>query len=420
MEYAKSQGIDVIITDHHEPQEQIPQALAVINPKQSDCPYVTKELSGCGVAFKFLQALAEFTTGDSRKMERYLDIVTIGTVADVMDLVGENRLIVKFGLEQMTDTHNRGIQQLIQVLGLDEKEEITAKHIGWNIAPIINAAGRLGDPAEAVQLFLTDSRRVAHRVANELKLINDERRKLTEEWTKKIVKVVDAMPDLLAHHIMIIPFPAAVPEGLVGLIAGRLKERYSRPVILLAPEAHNPLMYFGSGRSIPAYNMFDEILPLKSMLEKFGGHGAACGMTIKREKIAELSRILNEAAKGMNFDVRPRLFIDYEIEPEHITKSFAEDLKLMEPFGKGNSKPLFLLRDASAGDVKALGKTQTHLKMNAHVQNHVLEAIGFSMVDKWKAIGEPKRVDIAFYPGLNEWQGRVKVQLEMQDIREAQ
>ena len=417
IEHAKSLGIDVVVTDHHEPQEKLPSALAIVNPKQEDCPYPTKELAGCGVAFKLLQALNVFMNGDIRKAEKYLDITCIGTIADVMDLVGENRLIVKYGLERLSITERQGLVSLFKRIGLGDKESITPKDIGWSVGPVLNAIGRLYHAGDAVEMLITKSKRQAWRLAKRLDAVNLERQVLTEQWSKKIIDHIDNDEALLNESIMIIPYDEEIPEGLVGLIAGKLKERYSRPVILLVEDHNDPTKYKGSGRSIPAYNMFEEVLKNKSLLLTFGGHAAACGISLKKTNVKAFQKALND-----NFDIDeseliPKLFIDYEIEPELVTLEFVEDLQRMEPFGKGNEKPLFMLRDVFVQYPKAIGSKQNHLKFLGQANEENIDMIGWSMHEKWVALGKPRAVDVAFYPGINEWNGKTKVQLEMRDIR---
>lgn len=419
VDYAKSLGIDVIVTDHHEPQEEIPKAFAVIDPKQKDCPYPTEELAGCGVVFKVLQALNLFMNGDIRKPEKYLDIVCIGTVGDVMKLVGENRIITKYGLEYLSVTENRGLIQLLRALSLDDKDEITTRQLGFQIVPCLNAAGRLHDAMEAVQMLTTASKRDAFRTANKLKQFNDERRKLSEEWQKKLIDYLEDNPRILENTILVIPAEEEIPEGIVGIIAGRIKDRYQKPTILLSP-TDDPDIFKGSGRSVKAYNMFEEMLPHKHLTEAFGGHEAACGLKIKRKNIKKYSKLLNEACTLTEEDLMPKLFIDYEIEPELLQQSFVEELELMEPFGNGNQKPLFLLRDVMVNYPKGIGAKQQHLKFQGQCNDEFIDMIGWNMIEKWEALGKPKFLDVVFYPGLNTWNNNTKVQLEMQDIRVAQ
>lgn len=417
VDYAKSLGIDVIVTDHHEPQDVLPKAFAIVNPKQKDCPYESKELAGCGVVFKVLQGLNQFINGDIRKAEKYIDIVSIGTIADVMKLVGENRTIVRFGLERLSITKNKGMAHLLRILKLDEKEEITERDVGWSIGPVLNAVGRLYNAEMAVELLVTRSKRKAWRLSKRLDEINKERQKLTAEWTKKITEHIDADPKLLNQNIMIIPYGEEVPEGLVGLIAGKLKEKYARPVILLVKDHKDKNKWKGSGRSIIGYDMFESIMPYKYLLETFGGHTAACGISLKKENLKELRQELND-----NYDVDPdslvpKLFIDYEIEPECIDLDFAYDINKMKPFGNGNTEPLFMLRDVFVHYPKAIGSKQNHLKFVGEANEERFDMIGWSMYEKWDALGKPHAVDVAFRAGLNTWNGNTKVQLEIADIR---
>lgn len=418
VDYANKKGIDVVITDHHEPQEVLPNALAIVNPKQSDCPYPFKELAGCGVVFKFLQALHAYVTGDVKKAEKYLEIVAIGTVADVMELIGENRLLVKYGLEKMPITKNKGLKALLRILRLDDKDEITVKDIGWSIAPVLNAIGRLYTADEAVEMLTSESKRQAWRYAKRLDKVNRERQLLTEQWSKKIIKHIDDDPDLIHMDVMIIPFPEPIPEGLVGLIAGKLKERYTRPVILLTDDHNDKTRYKGSGRSIPAWDMFESVSEHKHLLIHFGGHKAACGLSIAKKDVQAFSDALNDDFDVDPDELVPKLYIDYEIEPELVCDDFIEELEMLEPFGKGNEKPLFMLKDVYVQYPKAIGAKQNHLKFTAQSNDEEFGVVGWSMHEKWVAMGKPTSVDIAFYPSFNEWNGRRSIQLELKDIKE--
>jgi single-stranded-DNA-specific exonuclease len=420
VDYAKSLGIDVVITDHHKAPEVLPNAFAIINPQQIDCPYESKELAGCGVVFKFLQAMHQFINGDSRKAEKYLDIVCIGTVGDVMKLVGENRVITKFGLERIVATENRGLQQLLRALSLDDKEEITVRHLGFNIVPCLNAAGRLRDASEAIEMLLTQSKRTAYRTARKLNELNNERRELTKIWADKIGEYINNTPSLLKQKVMIIPYDEDVPEGLIGIIAGRLKEKYQRPVILLSPTHKDPELYKGSGRSIFAYNMYEEILPYKYLTEGFGGQEMACGMTINKSKLKEFTKEINKQCTLTADDVIPKLFIDYEIEPELVTQEFVKELDMMKPFGQGNQQPLFMLRDVYVQYPKGIGQKGQHLKFLGQANEENVDMIGWSMYEKWEGLGKPDAMDVAFYPGLNTWNNKTTVQLELRDIRKAE
>jgi single-stranded-DNA-specific exonuclease len=417
VDYAKSLGVDVIVTDHHEPQDVLPKAFAIVNPKQKDCPYVTKELAGCGVVFKVLQGLNQFINGDIKKAEKYLDIVCIGTIADVMKLVGENRTIVKFGLERLAVTKKRGLQSLLRILKLDDKEEISTRDIGWSVGPVLNAVGRLYNAGLAVELLTTRSKRKSWRLAKRLDEINKERQKLTAEWTKKIVEHIDKDATLLNQNVMMVPFGEDVPEGLVGLIAGKLKERYARPVILLVKDHKDKAKWKGSGRSVNGYDMFESISAHKDLLDKFGGHQAACGISLLDKNLKKLRQELNDNYDVDSDELVPKLFIDYEIEPECITLDFAYDIDKMKPFGAGNMEPLFMLRDVFVQFPKAIGSKQNHLKFVGEANDERLDMIGWSMYEKWDSLGKPRALDVAFRAGLNTWNGNTKVQLEIVDIR---
>lgn len=418
-EYAKTLGIDVIITDHHEPQDEIPNALAVINPKQHDCPYPFKHLAGCAVAWKFCQAILDKThpKGWMKSLD-IMEIVATGTIADVVDLVGENRVIVHFGLEAYQNTNNIGLQQLIRSMELDQRP-ITAHSIGFSIGPALNATGRLVKADEAVEMLLENSRLRAMRSANYLADLNRERKEWTQRYAEEILNDIKDTPD----KIIVYTRPD-IPEGIVGVIASRIKEALHKPILLLTLDESGQF-YKGSGRSIEDYDLFENIMKHKELFLGAGGHAMACGFSIKPENIPILQDALNEECTLTEEQLTPKLLIDYDIDPEFVTLSFTDDLDRMKPFGKGNAKPQFFMSNVFLKGYRFVGGEQQHLQLTIERDGVQLKGIGFSMAEKFRELIEPYGkaavfLDLAFYPEVNEWNNRRTVQLNLKDIRVAQ
>lgn len=423
VEYARVKGIDVVITDHHEPQVVIPNTI-VINPKQADCPYPFKELAGVGVAWKTCLAFAK---SEAPALEEYcynlLEAVAIGTVADLVPLLDENRVMVQTGLLQLQHTENMGMQELFRAMGVDTTKPLTADTIGFKIGPTFNASGRLVSASEAVDALLEDSRVRAHRAANYLVELNTERKEITKHYTNEIIERLAAMPDLLDDSVLVVKH-ANIPEGIVGIIASRIKDLYNRPIFLATNASDGT--WKGSGRSIDEYNMFEEAMEQRPHFLKVGGHPMACGFSIEEHKIDGLREALNKNALLSEEDLKPKRVIDYDIDSSLVTLKFAKELKTMEPFGTGNPKPLFLMSDVEVISWKAIGGDQTHLKLQVRALDKTFDCIGFGYAQKMQDIQEafnnkgvsgPVWLDIAFHPGVNDYMGRQSLQLMLNDLR---
>ncbi|TYP50375.1 single-stranded-DNA-specific exonuclease RecJ [Thermosediminibacter litoriperuensis] len=408
--YAKELGVDVIITDHHEPHEVVPDAAAVINPKQRDCPYPFKNLAGVGVAFKFIQALV----GSSEEIiVKYLDLAALGTIADMVPLVDENRIIAKHGLKALKNTDKPGLLALLSQSRLNDVE-LDAEKISYILAPRLNAAGRLSDSAVAVQLLLTDDDGEAGELAVTLENLNRERQtletKIYNEVREYIVKSIDPEND----RVIVASSPRWHP-GVIGIVASKLAQFYCKPCILIAEEGEEGK---GSARSIPGFNIFEALNRLSHMLDKFGGHEQAAGFTIRVKEIGALRSKINELAGKVsreNWDAR--LKIDLEVKPDDINMELAEQLKILEPFGFGNPKPLFVCKNLSVERIRAVGEGEKHLKLFLKKRKKEFSAIGFNLGAYKDELEMAPFIDAAFYLELNEWEGIREPQLNLKDIK---
>jgi len=405
---ANNAGIDVIITDHHEPQDKLPEAVAVINPKRRDCNYPFKELAGVGVAFKLIQALSYNGKWD-KELNDYLALTAIGTVADIMPLRDENRIIVKHGLKNIVTTRNLGLNTLIQQAGLGDGE-INTGHVGFVIGPRLNAAGRLGNASDAIELFLTHDYERALKIVNKLENLNKERQHIESMILKGAEKLVEEIN--LDKETIIVLHSEEWHEGVIGIVASKITEKFNRPTILFALKED---VGKGSGRSIAAFNLFENLCKCKTLLEKFGGHELAAGLTIKPENISIFREKINrEASKILKSrDLIPEIIIDAVIPFGAISYKLATDLERLKPFGPGNPKPLFLINNLPITNHAWIGADNRHLK----VFSKGIEGIGFYM-DKYKAqIQTPDVINTVVTIELNEWNGCIKPQLVLKDIK---
>jgi single-stranded-DNA-specific exonuclease len=416
--------MDFIITDHHEPQDVIPNCI-VINPKQQDCLYPFKELAGVGVAWKFCQTVLEAANpGDRMKSLDVLEIVALGTIADVVTLTGENRVIAAVGLSRFKDTKIIGLKFLLDALGLQGKH-ITSTHVGFTIGPAFNATGRLVSAKEAVDMLLAKSPIIAKRLANYIGELNNERKEWTEKYSKKIMDELDSKQAAGTLDSVIVHYDHNIPEGIMGIVASRIKEKYYRP-ILLCTVNEDATGLKGSGRSIAEYNMFEHLMAHRAYFESVGGHRMACGFTLKSGMFGKLNEILNEDHFLSQDDLTPKLMIDYSVEPELMTIEMADQLERLKPFGKGNPKPLFTMDKMQLIDIKFMGAEKNHVKFTLSKGVEIYEAIGFGMADKYAEAQQEHMnrnvttgifLDIAFYPGVNEWKNNRTLQFELSDFK---
>lgn len=428
VDYAKSLGMTVIVTDHHEVQEQMPAADVVLDPKQEGETYPFRGLCGAGVAYKLICALYEAQKVDDGEKNRLLEYVGIATVADVMELQGENRILVKYGLQALSHTENVGLRALLKVQGLDGKE-VTAGHIGFVLGPCFNAAGRIATVAESFSLLMETDEDEALKKAENLKEINESRKKMTEDGAKEAFLVLEekeAQNKLPKVLLVLLP---DTHESLVGIIAGRVKEQYNRPTIVFTRTEDG--LVKGSGRSIEAYDMFRELMKCKDLMKRFGGHKMAAGMTLCEKDLPELDCRLNENCVLTEEDFRPVVRIDAPMPIGYITETLLGELKKMEPFGVGNPKPIFAEQHFRILSGRKFGQEGTVLKLQ--VQNDVGNRIGAVcfrrteeferfVISEWGEAelkrmyeGRENQLDIAFtyYPSANEYNGRRELQIQI-------
>ncbi|MDY3918489.1 MAG: single-stranded-DNA-specific exonuclease RecJ [Candidatus Limivivens sp.] len=426
---AKELGMTVVVTDHHEPQERLPRADAIVNPKQAGCPYPFKSLCGAAVALKVIQCLYEACGLDTKETEEFLEEAAVATVGDVMDLTGENRILVKEGLKRLNETKNPGFRALIQANGLDHAR-LTAYHIGFVLGPCINASGRLDTAKRALKLLLEEDPDRAAVLAKELKALNDERKDMTARGVEEAVQMIEEGP-LKQDRVLVVYLPAC-HESLAGIIAGRLRERYYRPTIVITDSAEG---IKGSGRSIESYNMFAELMKCKELFTRFGGHPMAAGLSMEKGMDEELRKRLNEQATLTEEDLTPKIVIDVPMPIDYITEDLIRELSVLEPFGKGNTKPVFAEKGLSLLNARILGQNQNVLKLQ--VQNpagKILDALYFGDIGVFREYlearfghGETEKLfqgrengitlSLTYYPSVNEYRDRKTIQIVIQNYQ---
>lgn len=412
VKYITDNNLDIIITDHHECKESIPLAYAVINPLRPDCTYPFKELAGVGVAFKLVCAIAK-RMGIHDVERRYLDLVTLGTVADVVPLLGENRAIVKHGLTMIENTSNIGLGALMKVSGAEDRK-VTSFVISFVIAPRINAAGRIGDAQRAVKLLTTDHEAEAFEIAKDLDEQNKYRQETELSIWEEVVNIIDTGMDLKKEKVIVVS-GEGWHHGIIGIVASKITERYNRPSILITIEDG---MGKGSGRSIEGFNLFKALTHCEGILEKYGGHEQAAGLTLKSENIDELRRQINEYADSVldECDLIPKVKIDVGLTREDISIDNARELELLAPFGANNPGPVLRYDNIKVSEIRAVGQDK-HAKLKFNDNGLIIDAIGFNKGDLINVYGESDVLDIACSLEINSWNGNENVQLNIKDIR---
>ena len=416
IDYGRQQGLTVIVTDHHEvpyleaggrKEYILPRADAVVDPHRPDCEYPFKELCGTAVAYKLIEALYEVMQKDVDDMDYLMENVAIATVGDVMDLTGENRIFVKQGLEMLKCTHNHGLKALIECTKIP-MERLSAYHIGFVLGPCINASGRLDTAKRALELLMAENRRDAMILAEDLKALNDSRKEMTEKGVEAAVKQIEEGP-LKEDKVLVIYLPDC-HESIAGIIAGRLKEKYYRPTFVLTRGAEGVK---GSGRSIPVYNMFGEMCRCRDLFTKFGGHRLAAGLSLEEENVEKFRRVINELSDLSEDDLLPKVSIDMQLPFAYVTESLVEELELLEPFGKGNTRPLFAEKNLKVINPKIIGKNQNVLKFQAEdAKGNRMEAVYFGEVHEClRYMEQNQQMSFTFYPSVNEYMGVKKLQI---------
>lgn len=417
IELAHEQGIEVIITDHHKSPETLPKALAILNPNQPLCAYPNKHLAGVGVAFKLVHACLKRMNYDEKESKKFLksllDYVTLGTIADLASLHGENRKIVANGLKQLLQSPFPGIRVLLDQQILNEK--ISAGIIAFRVTPKLNASGRTDHGKYSARLLIEEDPSECRNLYAKLDNFNRDRQTIEEEDIKNAVEQIEASGDHLHHRVLVVTHPS-FHGGVNGIVASKLVEKYHLPAIVFSPYGQDILK--GSARSIRDFCIYDCIDSCKDLCLSFGGHAFAAGLTVEKSNLEQFRLKVNQFA-AEHFDdetFSPKLHLDSELQFNEISTSFLQDLKKMEPFGLGNAEPVFFTRNVSLYSVPRLLKGK-HLKFDVG-QNHVsFEVIGFNMGELFHSLKKNDRIDFAYRIGFNQWQGQERVQLEALDFQ---
>lgn len=420
--YAKDNGITMIVTDHHDVPFEIkddkkvyivPPADAVINPKQADCDYPFKLLCGAGVAYKLISLLYDRLGFDKKELEDYIEFMAIATVGDIVDLIDENRIVVKYGLKHIAHTKNTGLRALIEECQLDINN-ISSYHIGFVIGPCLNASGRLDTARQAIELMLCKDNEKAHNMAKELIALNNERKSMTEQETQKAIELVENT-GLLKDRVLVI-YLKDCHESIAGIIAGRIKERYYRPTFVITNAEDGAK---GSGRSIEGYNMYEEINKCKNVLTKYGGHPMAAGLSLAISDIDIFRKILNDNAILTDEDLIPKMWIDVPMPVSYANIRLVNQLKLLEPFGKGNEKPVFADRNLYVKTASVIGKNKNVLRCQLETEDGTyVPAVQFGInnIDDIPRAG--MRISIIYYPDINTFNGIMSLQIIIKEWKE--
>ena len=408
IEYAKELGMEVIVTDHHEPGEIIPDCLAVVDAKRKDNKYPFNQLAGVGVVFKLIQSISLKLNLEAKEYLKYLDIVCVGTISDIVPLIDENRVITKLGLKLVEKTRNIGLKTLLESTGY---KEINSTTISFGIAPRINACGRMGEEKEALELFLTNNIQEAKQISERLNQYNIERQETEKQIFKQAIQEIEEgnkdVPCIILgkegwHH------------GLIGIVASKVTDIYFKPSILICFEGEEGK---GSGRSIPGFDLHDAVMNCNTYVEKFGGHSMAIGINVKKENFEKFKKEFEEYVQNSHInDIIPIIKIDKEIDLRKINIQDIRDLKLLEPYGEANKMPLFLIKNMKIQSIRTLSEGK-HIKLKLGIDNYIADAIGFNMgnIAEQYLIGD--RVDVVGSLEINDFGDNENIQINLKDIR---
>lgn len=424
----KENGIKVIVTDHHQVSKKedgewveqiLPQADCVINPKRLDNTYPFDDLCGAGVAFKLIQALYQRLDGDMEYLYGLLEYVAMGTVCDVVSLTDENRIFVREGLKRINNTEKLAIKALVEENSWNR--EVSAYTLGFIIGPCMNATGRLSTAKLAIDMLMEDDIEKIRTYAKKLVSLNTERKELTNIGLEKTLEIIKDKK--YYNDDIIIVDVENIEESICGIIAGRIKEKFNKPTIIMTQSSQNGILK-GSGRSIEAYNIYKEVFEIKDILESFGGHPMACGLSIRSDKVEEFRQKLNDKSKLKKDDFVNIINIDAQIPLDKLSLEFAESLQRLEPFGKDNPKAKFADKNLFIKNINMIGKNNNTMKMILNKNDRDIEAIKFNaqkdykyLSDKFKANIIGNKIDAVFYPDINEFNGRRNLQVKLIDIR---
>ena len=418
--YAKELGMTVVVTDHHEvpftDTEEgrtyiLPPADAIINPKQADCTYPNKNICGAVVAMKLVFALYEKYRIPEEEKEDFLEPAAIATVGDIMDLQGENRILVKEGLARLPFTKNKGLKALIRAIGLED-QKITSYDIGFRLGPCINASGRLDTAMRSLALLQSEDEEEAAKLAGDLKALNDSRKALTEKGTEEAYKLIESS-DLKNDRVMVVFLPEC-HESLAGIIAGRIREKYHKPTFVLT---RGEKSLKGSGRSTENYSMYEELVKCDSLLVQYGGHPMAAGLSIEEENVEKFRQTLNDNCTLTEEDMIPKIVIDVPMPISYINEELVEQLSILEPFGKGNTKPLFAQKNLRVLKVGIYGKTQNTVKLQLRdPSGAVMDGLYWGEAKEFADFARShETISVTYYPRINSYMGRESLQIVIQN-----
>jgi len=410
--YAKEIGLDLIITDHHECQEDIPVAYAVINPKRPDCDYPFKLLAGVGVAFKLIHGIS-IELGIEKAIWPYLHLVAVGTIADIVPLVDENRIMTKLAFRTLGETWNIGLKALMDISAI-KPDKLCASDIGFKIGPRLNAAGRLGDAKRGVQLFTTEDEAEAIQLAKSLDEENKNRQDIERTIYQEVIDMIENSK-MDANNRVLVVAGEGWNHGVVGIVASRVVGRYYKPTIILSVENGKAS---GSARSVEGFNIFEALSDCKTLFEKYGGHEMAAGMTLLEKDLDALRFQLNQYANIHLTDemLLPKVAIDFELPIGHISEEFIRKIQSLEPYGAANPEPIFLV-EGQIDQIKQIGKELKHLKLVIKEDGNKLDAIGFSMGGNYSYLPVDTSIRIVGFLGLNSWQDQITPQMMIEDIK---
>ena len=413
--YTRSLGLDIIITDHHTPEPQLPLANAIMNPHRSECNYPFAGLCGGGVALKLIAAIIKLNNGSPDSVNKYLDLITLGTAADMVPILDENRVIVYYGLQMLQNSQRPGLQALLKKTNLHNGSISVGQIVFW-LAPRINAAGRMGDANRSVELLTTNDRERAAILATELDEENQRRQLIQQQVVDEALRMVNAQIDLTTNKSIVLAAQGWHP-GVVGIVASRIKEEFNRPAVIISIDKNG--MGKGSARSIKDFDLYEAISTTSQYLVDYGGHPMAAGLTVTQENLDQFKSAFTSYANEriQPEHLIPSVTVDGEIKLVDINQRFMEFLEKLGPYGPGNMRPKFIARNLSiAGHPKVIGNGD-HIRFRVRQGRTMYDAIGFNLASHYEKLITGLPIDLAFVVEINEWQGQKFIQLNVRDIK---
>ncbi|MBQ2444283.1 MAG: single-stranded-DNA-specific exonuclease RecJ [Clostridia bacterium] len=410
IEYARSLGIDTVVTDHHTPPQELPKAVAVVNPHRKDCMSEFKFLSGVGVVFKLIMAMEDDNSDTSQLLERYSDIAAIGTIGDIVSLTGENRILVKNGLQKIMSLHNTGITALLETSGI-KGNKLTAGRISFTLVPRINACGRLSFSEKSVTLLLTKDKELARSIAHELSEDNKTRQDIEKQILDEVIRCVEKNPHIKYKPVMVIS-GEGWHQGVIGIVSSRIKDIYGKPNIIITTDGENAK---GSGRSIEGFSLIEAITECSDLLTVFGGHPMAAGLSMKTSDIEEFSIRLNAFARSRGV-IMPTLNIDFKLNPKFLTLETVQAVSMLEPFGAGNPTPVFGLYNMCLKSIVPVGGGK-HLRLEFQRESVIINTMMFFTTAEQFPYIVNDTVDLAVTADINDYNNRQSVSIIIKDIK---